>query len=156
MVKRTRKIDDKRVALKRAQGKTLTEIAKEEGVTAPAIFYALQRINPKLREVLELNDYDLKKAVGKMIEMTEAKETKFFAHEGIVVDHREVEDNSTRLAARREMLRVHGVGDTVNVEHSGTVLHVLTPAEKKEAAETIQRLVAYDSDAENPVEGEAE
>lgn len=72
------------------------------------VFLAVKRLNPQLLTALRRNKYDLNKAVSKMIEMTEAHETKLFAKDGVVIDRVTLEDNSTRLAARTQMLKLHG------------------------------------------------
>ena len=86
-----------------------------------------------------------------MIPLLQAKKTIFAQHEGIFTDKREVDANSTRLGANDQYLKLLGVCAPVSIEHSGAVVHVLTEAEKREAAETVKRLMAYDSEAENPI-----
>lgn len=95
------------------------------------------------------------KIADRVAEGMDAKETIFFQKDGIVCDSRDVVAWGERRAYA-QLAAQYGGYFTPQVEMTGAVVHILTPAEKAEAAETIKRLIAYDSDAENPIEGEAE
>lgn len=95
------------------------------------------------------------KIADRVAEGLDAKETVFFQKDGIVCDSRDVVAWGERRAYA-QLAAQYGGYFTPQVEMTGAVVHILTPAEKAEAAETIKRLVAYDSDEENPIEGEAE
>lgn len=95
------------------------------------------------------------KIADRVAEGLDAKETIFFQKDGIVCDSRDVIAWGERRAYA-QLAAQYGGYFTPQVEMTGAVVHILTPAEKAEAAETIKRLVAYDSDEENPIEGEAE
>ena len=95
------------------------------------------------------------KIADRVAEGLDAKETIFFQKDGIVCDSREVVAWGERRAYA-QLAAQYGGYFTPQVEMTGAVVHILTPAEKAEAAETIKRLVAYDSEEENPIEGEAE
>ena len=88
--------------------------------------------------------------------MLGAKKTLWAQSEGIFTDHTEVEDNGSRISAGDQYLKVVGGYAPLNIEHSGAVVHYLTPAEKRDAEESVKQLLAYDSDAEDPIDGEAE
>ena len=47
-------------------------------------------------------------ALADLIDMADARQTKFFAHKGKVVSQRKVADNEIRLRARVELNRIHG------------------------------------------------
>lgn len=100
---------ERQIIKARVAGKSLREIAKEVGTSNPRVFQVLQRVEPELVNALRKANYGLGKAVAKMVEMTEAKETKFFQFEGSVTDQRTVRDNDTCLEARKTMLMLHGV-----------------------------------------------
>lgn len=95
------------------------------------------------------------KIADRVAEGLDAKETVFFQKDGIVCDSRDVVAWGERRAYA-QLAAQYGGYFTPQVEMTGAVVHILTPAEKAEAAETIKRLIAYDSDEENPIEGEAE
>ena len=90
-------------------GKTDKQIAEEEGLTRNGVFLATKRLQPPLLTALRRADYDLAKAVRKMVEFADAEQTQYFAHNGVVTDQREVRDNATCLKARTQLLRLHGV-----------------------------------------------
>lgn len=141
--KEERLIKDARILRKRLEGQTYEQIARSENVSAPAIFFRLKTLNPELKQVLELNGYDLNTAVRNMIEMTRAKETRFFAKDGIVLDKRVTADNSTRTRAREIMLRVHGVDlGGVKVDQStNTQINVLGEAERQQLMNRATKLI---------------
>jgi hypothetical protein len=41
-----------------------------------------------------------------------------------------------------------------SVEHSGTISHILTESEKREAKRVVEQLIAYDSEGEHPLMAE--
>jgi len=57
----------------------------------------------------------------KLLELMEAKEIKFFAHEGIVTDQRDVEALGIQVKALDMALKVKGIYAAEKVEHSGAV-----------------------------------
>jgi len=69
---------------------------------------AFQSIKRKAPQLLEEIGYGEKLALRKLVAMTDAKDTKFFAHQGRVKSQRTVADNETRLRARIELCRIHG------------------------------------------------
>lgn len=95
------------------------------------------------------------KIADRVAEGLDAKETIFFQKDGIVCDSREVVAWGERRAYA-QLAAQYGGYFTPQVEMTGAVVHILTPAEKADAVETVKRLIAYDSDAEDPIEGEAE
>jgi len=145
MKKRAITARERRILRKRVAGKSMGQIAKEMSTSKTRVFLVLKRLEPELQEALRSAGYGLNEAVTKMKEMADAKRTVFFQNAGIVTDKRVVADNQIRFAARREMLRVHGVGETMTVEHSGAILHVMTETDKREAEESLKRIEAFDS-----------
>ncbi len=141
---------DARILTKRMQGQTLQAIADQEGVTPVAIFYRLKSLSPELKEVLELNHYDLNTAVRKMIELTDAKQVQFFANEGIVTDKRTTNDNQTRIRAREIMLKVHGV-DMGGVRIDASInqqINVLGEPERQQLILRAQKLIELEAKEE--------
>lgn len=99
---------DKRIIKRRLRGQSIAEIAEKESMSKTGVFLAVKRLNPQLLTALRRNKYDLNKAVSKMIELTDASSTQYFAHNGVVTDQREIPDNKSRLIARTQMLKLHG------------------------------------------------
>jgi hypothetical protein len=91
------------------------------------------------------------KIAARVAEGLDAMETEFFASKGIVLDSREVVSWSERRAYA-QLAAEYGGYFTPQVEMTGAVVHILTPAEKKEAAETVKRLLEY----ENAIDVESE
>jgi hypothetical protein len=122
---------ERKILKARIAGKSMRVIGKEIGTSKSRVFQILQRLEPELKRALRRATYGLDKAVTKMVEMTQAKETKFFANQGLVMDQRKVEDNQTRFEARKTMLQLHGVlGSKVQVsgENGGPVEVVIRNA----------------------------
>ena len=145
--------------------KLLQEIAKGKSIGAAGIAAgyaqpqnanrAIQQMRAEIIAALAKYGWDIDRFARHQISLLEAKKMLFFQNEGIVTDQREVYDNAIRLGAGDQCLKILGAYAPLSVEHSGAV-HVLTEAEKREAAETVKRLMAYDSESENPIETEVE
>ena len=88
--------------------------------------------------------------------MLSAKKTLYASEHGIFTDSRDVKDNGARINAGEQYLKVIGGFAPVNVELHGAVVHVLTSAEKREAVESVKQLLTYDSEVEDPIDGEVE
>jgi len=77
----------------------------------------------KLRERIEawLDEHGLSEArlKKKLFSLTEAKETKFFAHQGKIEDTAEVESLGIQIKALDMALKVKGMYAPEKVEHSG-------------------------------------
>lgn len=95
------------------------------------------------------------KIADRVAEGMDATNKVIIAAGGIIMAERE-EVNWSERRAYLQLAAQYGGYFTPQVEMTGAVVHILTPAEKAEAAETIKRLIAYDSEEENPIEGEAE
>jgi hypothetical protein len=108
---------DRKIVKAHVQGKTLSQIGKEVGLSKQRVHQLLPRLEPAIREALKRVDYDLDKALTKVIEMTEAEKTEeyFESYKGIITDERVVRkaDNTTRMKARELMLRLN-VGNLDN------------------------------------------
>jgi hypothetical protein len=118
---------------------------------------AIQQMRPLVMAALEKRGWDVDQFVDKyLVPMLQAKKTIFAQHEGIFTDSRTTADNGSRISAADQYLKVLGLYAPVQVEHSGSFVHILTPQEKREAEETVKRLLAYDSNSTNPIAGELE
>jgi len=69
---------------------------------------ALQSIRRTASEILTEIGYGPTKALSDLREMADAKETKFWAHQGSVISREDVEANDIRLRARVELNKMHG------------------------------------------------
>ena len=68
-------------------GKTDKQIAEEEGLTRNGVFLATKRLQPQLLTALRRADYDLVKAVRKMVEFAEKY------HKKVVIEGRSLKQN---------------------------------------------------------------
>jgi hypothetical protein len=91
------------------------------------------------------------KIAARVAEGLDAQETIFFQKDGIVCDSRDVVAWGERRAYA-QLAAQYGGYFTPQVEMTGAVVHILTPAEKQEAAETVKRLLEY----ENAIDVESE
>jgi hypothetical protein len=91
------------------------------------------------------------KIAQRVAEGLDAQETIFFQKDGIVCDSRDVVAWGERRAYA-QLAAQYGGYFTPQVEMTGAVVHILTPAEKAEAAETVKRLLEY----ENAIDVESE
>ena len=94
-------------------------------------YKVFQSIRPHIEAWLEtegLSDHALKL---KLVQLLDARETKFFAHEGAVTDQREVQALAIQRQALDMALRVKGLYAPDRLEHSGgiTVSHEQALAE---------------------------
>jgi phage terminase small subunit len=141
-----------------AKGKSVPEAAKVAGYSYPqAANTAMRQMRSELVAALEKRGWGPDQFVEKyLVPMLGAKKTLYAQCEGIFTDSRDVEDNGSRISAGEQYLKVVGGFAPLNIEHSGAVVHFLTPAEKRDAEESVKQLLAYDSDAEDSIDGEAE
>lgn len=103
------------------QRKLLTGIAKGMTISAAgraanyshaqSAIHAYHRMREKVPAVLEALGCPIEKVLQKVVDKLEAKETKFFASEGIVLDEREVEAHGTQLEAASLLLDCYGAKD---------------------------------------------
>jgi hypothetical protein len=92
-----------------AKGQTVAQSWEEAGYAFQQSAYeAIKKLRMRFPDILERLDYGAHRAMRKLIEMTDANETKFFQKDGEVTDEREVADNGTRLGARIELAKIHG------------------------------------------------
>ena len=141
-----------------AKGKSTPEAAKAAGYAQPQnANTALRQMRGELVQALEKRGWGPDHFVEKyLIPMLMAKKTLYASEHGIFTDSRDVEDNGARVSAAEQYLKILGGFAPVNVELHGAVVHVLTSAEKREAVESVKQLLTYDSDAEDPIDGEVE
>jgi len=121
-----------------AQGKNLSEAGKEAGYSCrQAASNALRQVRVKMPGVLDKAGLTDDVLVSKYLQpLMNAKKTLFFQHRGIVLDKRRVADLGIRLSALDTAFKLKGSYAPVGIEHDGTILHVLTETEKKEAEES--------------------
>jgi predicted DNA-binding protein YlxM (UPF0122 family) len=111
---------------RRIAGESVPSIAESYGVSKQCIYQTMKQLEPLIAEELRRAKYGLGEAIVKMVELTDAKETKFFHHKGKIVEQVAVNDNTTQLAARREMLRLHNAYPaTDDVQHGNTILQIV-------------------------------
>ena len=155
-----KKLNPRRAALLKeiAKGKTTSEAAKVAGYSHPnAANTALRQMRGELVQALEKRGWGPDQFVEKyLVPMLSAKKTLYASEHGIFTDSRDVEDNGARINAGEQYLKVIGGFAPVNVELHGAVVHVLTSAEKREAVESVKQLLTYDSEVEDPIDGEVE
>jgi hypothetical protein len=93
-----------------AKGKNVSEAGRAAGYSAPqAAHRALSRMRIYLPEILARLDLSVEKVLMKFKDQLEAKETKFFAHEGIVVDSREVVAHDIQHLAADKLAKIYGL-----------------------------------------------
>ena len=93
-----------------AKGKNVAEAGRAAGYSAPqAAHRALSRMRIYLPEILARLDLSVEKVLMKFKDQLEAKETKFFTHEGIVVDSREVVAHDIQHLAADKLAKIYGL-----------------------------------------------
>jgi hypothetical protein len=100
-----------------------------------------QRFEPKIAKWLDDHGFSEAKLKTKVLDLMEAKETKFFAHNGIVTDQRDVEALGIQVKALDMALKVKGIYAAEKVEHSGAVVTKieLTDADRAMARKLIDQ-----------------
>jgi hypothetical protein len=141
----------------RAEGKSKRQAALSAGYSEHMANSAVLNIEtPDVRKAfaeIMRRKVPAEKIAQRVAEGLDAIETKFFQQDGKVTDQRDVISWSERRQYA-SLAAEYGGYFSPQVEISGVVLHVLSPSEKREAAAAVQRLLTYDSDSENPIEGE--
>lgn len=99
--------------------------AKSTHTFAQLGYRTRKRLEPQISKWLDEHGFSDAKLKAKVLALMEAKETKFFAHEGIVTDQRDVEALGIQVKALDMALNVKGLYAAEKVEHSGTVATVL-------------------------------
>lgn len=101
------------------------------------------------RQVCEANGLTLERLVKELKRELKAKTTKFFAHEGVVVDQRDFIDWGTRQRARMDAHKLRGdyPAEKQAVEHSGNLTHDFGEVSASVAA-AIARLKAKEDKGE--------
>lgn len=100
-IKSLRKYQDATVAAKIVWGGTDAE-ARKEGKAA------LKRLKVPLSEALEYVGLDTRRDIKDLARLREAKKKHFFAHEGQVIDEREVDDHAVQMKALQLCLQIKG------------------------------------------------
>jgi hypothetical protein len=140
------------LATELAKGKTMAEAGKLAGYKSTQSAYMAFRAETargEMQAALSKAGWNPAQWVEKsLVPKLTAKKTLFFASNGIVMDKRVVEDQSTRLAADDFVARIYGVSQTI--EHTGTITHELSEREKQEAVKSLEIIKAFDSSSPNP------
>ncbi len=114
-----------------AAGKSVAEASRIAGYAHPnAAHNALRALKARFSDVMEKHGLTDDTLVTKyLLPLLNAKETRFFAHQGIVLDKRDVPDNGTRTSALDMAFRLKGSypknGDDVRAEANVEVKMVL-------------------------------
>lgn len=133
------------------EGKRLGIAYKEAGYASiQSAQNALRFVRGELLQALVNQGWDAETIIRKCLApKLRAKKKLFFQNQGIVTDSRTVEDTSAQLAALDMLLKITGGYAPLSVEHSGEIVHVLTPEEKFQAQESVRRLIEYNREEEN-------
>jgi hypothetical protein len=93
-----------------AKGMNIAEASREAGYASPqAGHFALTKIREYLPDILKTIDLPIEKVMIKFKDKLEARETRYFQHNGIVLDEREVEAHDTQLHAADSLSRIFGL-----------------------------------------------
>jgi hypothetical protein len=134
------------------QGNNIGEAGRMAGYAhAQSANRAIREMRPLILEAMAKYGWDIDRFARHQVALLEAKKTIFAQREGIFTDKRTVADNATRLAAQEQCLKMLGVYAPLSVEHLGTIEHVLTERERREAEESVKTILACDSEEENPL-----
>jgi hypothetical protein len=142
-----------------AKGKTMNDASLEAGYSCPqAASNALRTMRKTMPELMDnagLTDEALIK--NHLLPLLKAKKTIYFQNGGVVMDKREVADLGIRQSSLDMAFRLKNkYPNTLNVEHSGVILHMMTETERVEAVESLKRIAAFEGDeeSENVIDGE--
>ena len=98
MVEKKISVKERKLIKARIEGKTVTESAKIAGMGRTYASKSIER--PQVKELfaslLDKAGLTDEKLASKIAQLAEAKETKFFANQGIILDQREVEAIETQ------------------------------------------------------------
>ena len=135
---------------------TITDAAKKAGysVKAPgqAGYQALKQIRERMPQVLEKAGLTDEALIHKyLIPLLNAKETKFFAFQGEVVETQDVEALGIRKDALDMTFRLKGSYAPTNIQHTGDIIHEITVLERAKAAGSLEKIRALQSDSETPL-----
>src|SRR4030042_2070778 len=83
--------------------------AKNKNTFAQVGFKLRREFEPKISKWLDDHGFSDARLKAKVLSLMEAKETKFFAHEGIVTDQRDVEALGIQAKATDMALKVKGI-----------------------------------------------
>jgi hypothetical protein len=106
----TARVNAKRTKLLQNIGKgmNISEAGRASGYgTAQSAHRALNRMGFYLPEILRRMNIPAEKVLKKLDDQMEAKETKFFAHQGIVLDSKEVVAHDIQHRAAIELAKIH-------------------------------------------------
>jgi len=78
-----------------------------------------KKVAPKIAKWLDDHGFSDTRLKVKVLQLMEAKETRFFAHEGMVTDQRDVEALAIQVKATEMALKVKGLFAPERHEHSG-------------------------------------
>ena len=108
-IKRTKRLDrrDKRIIPKRLEDKTVRQIADCLSVAPSTVFRTLKRLEPELVEALRGTGLGLDEGIVKLAQLMEQKKKLHSTYQGVVIEEREVEDNTIQLQATVNLLRLH-------------------------------------------------
>jgi hypothetical protein len=141
-----------------AKGKSLTVAAKEAGYGSPqAASMSLRRARETMPDLMDRVGFTDEVLIQKYLSpLLDAKKTLYFQNGGIVMDKREVPALDIRQSSLDMAFRLKNkYPNKLEIEHSGVVQHLMTETEKKEAAESLQRIAAFEGEeSESVIDGE--
>jgi len=137
-----------------SKGMTITEAARKAGYSlkrpGQSGYQALKQIQATMPQVLERHGLTDDALIEKYLKpLLVAKETKFFAHQGEVIETRQVEALSIRKEALDMTFRLKG--SYAPVEQQLQHVHEITLMEKESARRTIEKIRALESDSKTPL-----
>ena len=135
---------------------TITEAARKAGYSlkrpGQSGYQALKQIKERMPEVLERHGLTDDSLIEKYLKpLLRAKETKFFAFQGEVIETHDVEALGVRKDALDMAFRLKGSYAPTNIEHTGQIIHEITALEQQMAKGSLQKIRALQSDSENPL-----
>jgi hypothetical protein len=142
-----------------ASGKSMKEASKIAGYSYPqAASTALRTMRETIPDIMDRNGLTDDALITKYLTpLLDAKKTLYFQNGGVVMDKREVADLSIRQSSLDMAFRLKNkYPNTLNIEHSGAIVHLMTETEKVEAEESLKRIAAFegDEDSENVIDAE--
>ena len=137
-----------------SKGMSITDAARNAGYSlkrpGQSGYQALKQIQERMPQVLERHGLTDDALIEKYLKpLLVAKETKFFAHQGEVIETRDV----AALGIRKEALDItfRLKGSFAPIEQQLQHIHEITLMEKESARRTVEKIRALESDSKTPL-----
>ena len=139
-----------------SKGMSITDAARKAGYTTKhpgqAGHQALEGIRLKFPHLLDKHGLTDEALIEKYLKpLLKAKETKFFAFQGEVIETHDVEALGIRKEALDMTFRLKGSYAPTNIEHTGQIIHEITSLEREMAKESLQKIRALQSSSKHPL-----